>query len=135
MDPPLPNPLVFQLLVVPVVDNAASVNGPYLSWKENMNTPALTPEKMIWFKNNYSPNAGDWTKWDNSPIMAPNELFAKSPDAWIAVCELDILRDEGLAYADKLRKAGKKVDVRIYERSPHPIMAMDGELVMFAALY
>ena len=128
MNPPLPNPLLFQILIVPVTDNTASVNGPHASWKENENTPALTPEKMTWFKMNYSPSPEDWMKWDNSPIVAPDELFAKCPNGWVGVCELDILRDEGIAYAEKLRKAGKEVEIRVFKGSPHPIMAMDGEI-------
>lgn len=122
-----PVPLTFQVLVVPVTDNTASVSGPYASWQENRNTPALTPEKMLWFKNNYSPNPEDWKKWDSSPIFAPEESFKKVPDAWVGVAELDILRDEGLAYAEKIRKAGHNVEVKIYKGSPHPIMAMDGK--------
>lgn len=81
---------------------------------------------MLWFRNNYTPNEKDWTKWDNSPIFAPEESFKKAPPAWIGVAELDILRDEGLAYADKLRNAGVNVEVKIYKGAPHPIMAMDG---------
>ena len=54
---------------------------------------------MLWFRNNYTPNPEDWKKWDNSPIFAPEESFKGVPDAWVAVAELDILRDEGIAYA------------------------------------
>ena len=85
---------------------------------------------MLWFKNNYSPKPEDWKKWDNSPIFASEESFKLVPDAWIGVAELDILRDEGLAYAEKLKKAGHKVETIIYKGSPHPIMAMDGKLVI-----
>ena len=128
--PPLP--LVFQLLVVPVVDNTASPSGePYKSWKENANVPSLSPAKMLWYRNNYSPNPEDCKKWDNSPIFAPEESFKKAPPAWIGVAELDILRDEGLAYGEKLTKAGVPVEVKIYQGAPHPIMAMDGELLIF----
>ncbi|KAJ3551599.1 hypothetical protein NM688_g4613 [Phlebia brevispora] len=128
-----PIPLVFQLLVVPVTDNTASTSGvPYLSWKENANTPALSPAKMLWFRNNYSPNEEDWKKWDNSPIFAPEETFRKAPPAWFAVAELDILRDEALAYAVKLRNAGVQADVKIYKGAPHPIMAMDGAYLTFS---
>ncbi|KZW02008.1 hypothetical protein EXIGLDRAFT_738377 [Exidia glandulosa HHB12029] len=122
-------PLLFQLLIVPVTDNTASVDGtPHKSWKELENTCSLTPAKMMWFRDNYLPNKADWTKWDNSPIFAPEESFKKSPPAWIAVAELDILRDEGIAYGDKLRAAGVSVDLKVYKRAPHPIMAMDGAL-------
>ncbi|CAL1695697.1 unnamed protein product [Somion occarium] len=122
-----PIPLTFQVLIVPVVDNTASTNGvPHASWKENENTPALSPEKMIWFRANYMPNEADWPKWDSSPIFAPAELFAKAPAAWIGVAELDILRDEGLAYGEKLKEAGVDVEIKIYKGAPHPIMAQDG---------
>ena len=81
------------------------------------------------FKNNYLPNPEDWTKWDASPIFASEEMLKGLPPAHIAVCELDILCDEGLAYAEKLRKAGVSVEVKVYKGAPHPILAMDGEWV------
>ena len=126
-----PIPLVFQVLVVPVTDNTASpTNTQYPSWQECANTVALVPKKMLWFKNNYSPNPEDWTKWDNSPIFAPEETFKKAPPAWIGVAELDILRDEGLAYGEKLKGAGVAVETKVYKGAPHPIMAMDGAYVI-----
>lgn len=124
-----PISLTFQLLIVPVMDNTADVEGhAYPSWHENRNTPALDHGRMLWFRNYYLPNEEDRKKWDASPIFAPDESFAKVPDAWIAVAELDILRDEGTAYAKKMRDAGREVEVKVYERAPHPIMAMDGKL-------
>ncbi|EMD42071.1 hypothetical protein CERSUDRAFT_110618 [Gelatoporia subvermispora B] len=126
-----PIPLVFQLLVVPVVDNTAMPDGEkYPSWKENANTVSLVPEKMLWFRDNYLPNKDDWTAWDNSPIFAPEESFKKAPDAWIGVAELDVLRDEGIAYGKKLEEAGAKVTVDLYKGAPHPIMAMDGAFLV-----
>ena len=120
-------PLVFQLLVVPVTDNTAYVgDARYPSWEENKRTVSLVPDKMLWFRKNYSPDSADWTKWDNSPIFAPDDYFKKSPPAWIAVAELDILRDEGIAYGEKLKKAGVPAEVKVYKGAPHPIMAMDG---------
>ncbi|KAI0651915.1 alpha/beta hydrolase fold-domain-containing protein [Trametes meyenii] len=121
-----PIPIVFQLLVVPVIDNTASTaDDRYRSWQENANTVSLLPKKMLWFRNNYSPNPADWSKWDSSPIFAPEETFKKAPPAWIGVAELDILRDEGIAYGEKLRKAGVPVEIKVYKGAPHPIMAMD----------
>jgi acetyl esterase/lipase len=46
--------------------------------------------------------------------------------AWIAVAELDILRDEGIAYGHKLLAAGVPARINTYKGAPHPIMAMDG---------
>ncbi|KIY52688.1 hypothetical protein FISHEDRAFT_69504 [Fistulina hepatica ATCC 64428] len=127
LDPPVP--LVFQMLIVPVTDNTADVSGvPHVSWKENIYTPWLSPARMMWFRRNYLPNVEDWAKWDASPLFAPDELVAKTPKAWIAVAELDILRDEGIVYGDKLKKMGVEAEVKVYRGAPHPIMAMDGVL-------
>ncbi|KAH0584741.1 hypothetical protein H2248_008013 [Termitomyces sp. 'cryptogamus'] len=118
-----PTPLVFQLLVVPVIDNTVTVDN---SWASNQNSPWLSPDRMLWFRNNYLPNPKDLTKWDASPIFAPKELLEKVPEAWIGVAELDILKEEGVLYGEKLRELGVKVETVIYDGAPHPIMAMDG---------
>lgn len=126
-EPPIP--LTFQLLAVPVTDNTATTSGvPYKSWAENANTVALNPGRMLWFRGYYLPNEKDHGAWESSPIYAPDEAFKRSPKAWIGVCELDILRDEGIAYGDKLKAAGVDVEVKVYKGAPHPIPAMDGIL-------
>jgi acetyl esterase/lipase len=53
-------------------------------------------------------------------------MFRRVPKAWIAVAELDILRDEGIAYGNKLLMAGVPAKINTYKGAPHPIMAMDG---------
>lgn len=116
-------PLLFQLLIVPVTDNTASVKD---LWAENQHTPWLTPVRMLWFKKNYLPDERDWTKWDASPTFAPVELLRQAPKAWIGVCELDILKNEGIIYGEKLQKEGIEVEIVVYPGAPHPIMAMDG---------
>ncbi|KAJ7147544.1 alpha/beta hydrolase fold-domain-containing protein [Mycena crocata] len=126
-----PIPLVFQLLVVPVTDNTASVEN---FWAENQLTPWLSPARMLWFRDNYLPNKEDHTKWDASPYFAPEALLAKVPTTWIAVCEADILRDEGIAYGKKLSALGVQTVVEVYKGAPHPIMAMDGVLKIGAKL-
>ena len=89
-------------------------------------TPWLSPERMLWFRHNYLPNQEDWTKWDASPFLAPDDLLSKIPKAWIGVAELDILRDEGIQYGARLSKVGIEVEIDLYKGAPHPIMAMDG---------
>ncbi|PBK98469.1 hypothetical protein ARMGADRAFT_1051874 [Armillaria gallica] len=125
-----PIPLIFQLLVVPVTDNTASVEN---LWKENEHTARLTPGRMNWFKLNYLPDPRDWTKWDASPAFAPKELLEKVPKAWIAVAELDILREEGVQYGEKLKELGVEVETVVYKGAPHPIMAMDGPALKIGA--
>ncbi|KAI0275098.1 alpha/beta hydrolase fold-domain-containing protein [Gloeopeniophorella convolvens] len=120
-------PLVFQLLIVPVTDNTASASGvPHASWRENENTPWLSPAKMMWYRRQYLPQEQTWARWDASPLLALDVMFRKVPKAWVAVTELDVLRDEGIAYAEKIRAAGISAEVKIYKGAPHPIMAMDG---------
>jgi acetyl esterase/lipase len=122
-------PILLKLsqLIVPVTDNTAlHTEDRYPSWKENANTVWLDTGRMLWFRNFYIPNEADRTKWDNSPIFASDELLAKSPKTWIAVMELDILRDEGLVYGERLKKVGVPVSHKVYAKAPHQILAMDG---------
>ena len=123
-----PIPIVYQLLIVPVTDNTASTE---TRWASNKDTVWLSPDRMNWFKHNYLPNEDDWSKWDASPIFATREMLEGLPPAWIAVAELDILRDEGVAFGEKLRKAGITTEIEVYKGAPHPIMAMDGTLCLF----
>jgi acetyl esterase/lipase len=39
-------------------------------------------------------------------LLIPKESNVRLPPAIVLVCELDLLRDEGLTYADLLRKSG-----------------------------
>ena len=125
LNPPIP--LIFQLLIVPVTDNTASASGiPHASWRENKHAPWLTPARMLWFRRQYLPHEQTRARWDASPLLAQEEMFSKVPKAWIAVAELDILRDEGIAYGNKLLTAGVPAKINTYLGAPHPIMAMDG---------
>ncbi|KAG9315599.1 alpha/beta hydrolase fold-domain-containing protein [Chiua virens] len=125
LDPPIP--IIFQLLVVPVTDNVASESGEvYPSWREMKDTVWLNTGRMLWFRNNYLPDPATRTNWDNSPIYAPQKLLAKAPPAWVGICEMDILRDEGIAYGEKLRGLGVKVEIKQYKGVPHQTLGMDG---------
>jgi acetyl esterase/lipase len=123
-----PIPIVFQLLIVPVTDNTASTE---TRWASNRDTVWLSPDRMNWFKHNYLPSEDDWSKWDVSPIFATREMLEGLPPAWIAVAELDILSDEGIAFGERLREAGVATEIEVYKGAPHPIMAMDGKLSLF----
>lgn len=128
----LSSPIVFVLaqLIVPVTDNTAQPTGkPYASWKVYANMERLDADRMLWFRDCYLPDEADRTQWKSSPIFAPDDLLAKSPPTWVAVMELDVLRDEGLAYADKLKKVGVPVTSKMYMRAPHRTMSIDGKSV------
>jgi acetyl esterase/lipase len=121
-----PIPLVFQLLIVPATDHTASVS---TYWGATRHAPWLTPDRMGWYRSMYLPDTRDRANWDASPLLAPSGLLGKAPKAWIAVAGVDILRDEGVAYGEGLRREGVQVEVEVYEGAPHAVVVMDGKLI------
>ncbi|KAG0695659.1 hypothetical protein DFH29DRAFT_1083272 [Suillus ampliporus] len=63
-----------------------------------------------------------------SSQLASDAALAKVPTAYIGVCELDLLRDEGLAYGEKLKSLGVKTEIKVYPGAPHQILGMDATL-------
>ncbi|RDW85535.1 hypothetical protein BP5796_03860 [Coleophoma crateriformis] len=115
-----------QLLIVPVTDNtAAAATQP--SWAENEFTAALPALKMLWYRKHYLPLESSWSEPEASPLLYPSG-WAEQPPALIVVGELDVLRSEGEAYAQKLESAGVPVDLKIMKGMPHPFLAMDAVL-------
>ena len=112
-------PLAYQVLIYPTVDQRQE----YPSYVENADGPFLTAETMRWFKDNYAPDADDWRA---SP-MAHEDLATLAP-ALVITGQFDPLRDEGRAYADRLRDAGNEVVYRNYETMPHVFLQMWGVL-------
>lgn len=118
-----PIPLLFQLLIVPVVDNTAVVE---TIWAKNQNAPWLTPKRMLWYRRMYLPNQDDWKNWDASPNLAPNELLSKMPPTLMAISEQDLLAPEALRFAEQLQSLGVRVETDILEGSTHSILALNG---------
>lgn len=120
---------VAQLLVVPVIDQTATIdNNP--TWKDLRFTASLTAEKMTWYRRHYLPREEDWALPEASPIMSAPEILSQLPPALVLVAELDILKHEGEQYAQKLEDAGIPVDIRVVPGVPHPFIAMDGVLTV-----
>src|ERR1700757_1472557 len=95
-------PIAGQLLVCPVTD--CSFDRP--SYTENATGYFLTRGLMFWFWDIYCSPA-DRTDPRASPIRGKLEGL---PPAFIATAEFDPLRDEGIAYAEALAKAGVAVE-------------------------
>ncbi|WP_318767161.1 alpha/beta hydrolase [Lactiplantibacillus carotarum] len=94
-----------QLLYYPVTD-ANFETGSYEQFAENY---FLTREGMQWFWDQYTTDPAQRAEITASPLRATLEELAGLPAAMILNGEADVLRDEGEAYANKLRAAG--VDV------------------------
>lgn len=54
-----------------------------------------------------------------APLLAGPEVLAKCPRAYIITCEHDVLRDDGMMYAQRLQDAGVKVTSDHYEDGFH----------------
>jgi acetyl esterase len=91
------------LLLYPVADHP-SANHP--SYTENATGYGLEANGMRWFWEQYgrgiSPNDPD-----ASPLRLPQ--LPSLPPTLVATAEYDVLRDEGIAYAEKLAAAGVAV--------------------------
>jgi acetyl esterase/lipase len=83
--------------------------------------------KMLWYRKHYLPDEKTWAEPEASPLLY-KDGWEKQPKALVVVGELDVLRSEGEAYAEKLRKAGVEADLKIMKGMPHPFLAMDGVL-------
>jgi len=77
----------------------------------------LSVELTAFFKHVYAPCPTDWTNPLASPLLA-NDLTNLAP-ALIITAEYDLLRDDGNAYAEKLRAAGVPVTHREFQGVDH----------------
>lgn len=70
----------------------------------------LTHDDMVWFRDHYLPPGMDLEHPEVSPLLAPR--VAGLPPTRIWTAGFDPLRDEGEAYAERLRAAGVPVQLR-----------------------
>jgi acetyl esterase len=108
-------PLAAQILVYPVTDHDMTTPS-YLEHGANESL-LLESNAMRWFWDNYAPDIADRDHPDASPLRVEN-LSGLAP-AIVVIAEYDPLRDEGLAYAERLREAGVEVSLHRYEDMPH----------------
>ncbi|HWC02258.1 MAG TPA: alpha/beta hydrolase [Methylomirabilota bacterium] len=110
--------LLHQVLIYPVTDNDLNT----LSYIENSTGYILTREGMRWFWNHYLAHERQGLEPHASPLRAPS--LAGLPPALVITAECDPLRDEGEAYAARLRDAGVPVTVTRYAGMFHGFVRM-----------
>jgi acetyl esterase len=107
-----------QVLVYPVTD--ADVDN--ASYTDPANQLMLSRDSMIWFWDHYTPDAGTRKNVDASPLQAAD--LSGLPPAIVLTAEHDPLRDEGEAYAAKLRDAGVPTVHRRFDGQMHGFFTM-----------
>jgi acetyl esterase len=108
----------FQLLVYPVTDLTAGLP----SYTENGEGYFLTRSAMEWFIAHYLAGAIDPKDPSVSPLHAGS--LAGLPKAMVITAEFDPLRDEGEAYALRLRESGVEVEAIRYDGQIHGFFGM-----------
>jgi len=104
-----------QLLLWPVT-NAAFDTASYHDFAEGH---FLTRNMMKWFWDSYTTSPRERQDVYASPLQARNERLKGLAPAIIQTAEMDVLRDEGEAYARKLDHAGVEVTSTRYNSLIH----------------
>jgi acetyl esterase/lipase len=85
----------------------------------------LSRAEMEWFWNAYAPSPDQRAEITASPNHASRDQVAGLPPTYLCVDEADVLRDEGEAYAAKLRSAGVPVTTVRYDGTIHDFMMLN----------
>ncbi len=110
-----------QLLFYPVTD-AAFDTASYHQFAEGYH---LRRDAMMWFWEQYTPHPGERNEITASPLRASVEQLQWLPAALIITAEADVLRDEGEAYANKLREAGVRVTAARFQGTIHDFVMLN----------
>ncbi len=115
--------LAAQVLIYPVTDSSTYETGSHRECREGY---FLTRASMDWFSGHYLASADQKRHPEVSPLLASN--LSGLPPALVITAEFDPLRDEGEAYALRLRQAGVPVTVTRYPGMIHGFVSMHGAL-------
>ncbi|WP_460062703.1 alpha/beta hydrolase [Streptomyces sp. YKOK-I1] len=114
-------PLVRQVLFYPVTD-ASFDTASYRQFAEGY---FLRRDGMQWFWDQYTTDAGERAQITASPLRATVEQLKDLPPALVITGEADVLRDEGEAYANKLREAGVPVTAVRFQGIIHDFVMLN----------
>ena len=110
--------IAVQVLIYPVTD----LVGETRSYRDFAEGYLLTREGMRWFIAHYLTAEAEAADWRASPLRA--QSLAGLPPVLIVTAGFDPLRDEGEAYAERLRDAGVRVDSVCYGGMIHGFVPM-----------
>ncbi|MFH8774522.1 MULTISPECIES: alpha/beta hydrolase [unclassified Streptomyces] len=114
-------PLVQQVLFYPVTD-ANFDTGSYHQFATGY---FLRRDGMQWFWDQYTTDEAERAQITASPLRAGTEQLKDLPPALVITAEADVLRDEGEAYANKLREAGVPVTAVRFQGIIHDFVMLN----------
>jgi len=115
-------PLAFQMLLYPCTDY--EFERP--SCLENAKGYYLTLDAMRWFWRQYLNSEADAAHPSASPLRA--EDLSNLPPALVITAQFDPLRDQGEAYATRLREANVPVTYKCYDGMIHCFLSFASKL-------
>jgi len=110
-----------QVLFYPVTDAAFDTD----SYHRFATGYFLRRDGMQWFWDQYTTDETDRAQITASPLRATIEQLTGLPAALVITAEADVLRDEGEAYAAKLREAGVPVTAVRYAGIIHDFVMLN----------
>ncbi|MFI2205399.1 alpha/beta hydrolase [Streptomyces sp. NPDC020192] len=113
--------LVHQVLFYPVTD--ARFDTP--SYHQFATGYFLRRDGMQWFWDQYTTDEAERARITASPLRATVEQLTGLPPALVVTGEADVLRDEGEAYANKLREAGVPVTAVRFQGIIHDFVMLN----------
>ncbi|MCX5097005.1 alpha/beta hydrolase [Streptomyces sp. NBC_00365] len=114
-------PLLQQVLFYPVTD-ASFDTGSYHQFATGY---FLRRDGMQWFWDQYTTDEAERAQITASPLRATTEQLTGLPPALVITGEADVLRDEGEAYAGKLREAGVAVTAVRFQGIIHDFVMLN----------
>jgi acetyl esterase/lipase len=124
---------IHESIYYPVTDAAMDT----ASYDEFATGYYLTRKSMEWFWDAYTTDPSERSSITASPNQATIDQLRDLPPTFLCVDEADVLRDEGEAYAAKLRAAGVPVTTVRYDGTIHDFMllnALSGTMATRAAI-
>jgi acetyl esterase len=85
----------------------------------------LRRDAMMWFWDQYTSDPHQREEITASPLRATPEQLRGLPPALVITAEADVLRDEGEAYANKLREAGVRVTAARFQGIIHDFVMLN----------
>ncbi|MEV0123105.1 alpha/beta hydrolase [Streptomyces sp. NPDC050703] len=114
-------PLVQQVLFYPVTDARFDTG----SYEQFATGYFLRRDGMRWFWDQYTTDEAERAQITASPLRATTQQLTGLPPALVITGEADVLRDEGEAYANKLREAGVAVTAVRFQGVIHDFVMLN----------